>query len=39
MAWRLRAKRHTYKTDQGALGETMLYDFDEDSYIVEKSRA
>lgn len=29
----------TYKTDQGALGEAMLYDFDEESYVVEESRA
>lgn len=29
----------TYKTDQGALGEAMLYDFDADNYVVEESRA
>ena len=28
----------TYKTDQGALGEAMLYDFDADNYTVEESR-
>ena len=29
----------TYKTDQGALGEAMLYDFDEDNYVIEEPRA
>lgn len=29
----------TYKTDQGSLGETMLYDFDEDRYVIEESRS
>ena len=29
----------TYKTDQGALSEAMLYDFDEDCYVVEESLA
>ncbi len=29
----------TYKSDCGALGEAMLYDFDEDSYVIEESRA
>ena len=29
----------TYKTDQGALGEAVLYDFDEDNYVIEESRS
>lgn len=29
----------TYKTDQGALGDQLLFDTDEDKYIIEKSSA